>query len=126
LLRCFWRLSIILDGKANIVSRTEKSGRHIARKAIRHRTWQAAKRDIQIRNRRFEFGSRIEQEDSKKAPEAVKPRVGKNRRLSGRHQALTQILHQPFGEMSPDTDLQDDGGSNSLQLLHFEEPLGLP
>lgn len=62
----------------------------------------------------------------KKAPEAATPRVRKNRRLSGRHQALTQILHQPFGEMSPATDLQDEGGSNSLQLLHFEEPLGLP
>lgn len=104
----------------------KKPGRHVARKAIGRRTWQAAKQDIQIRNPRFEFVSQIEQLHSKKAPEAATPRVRKNRRLSGRHQALTQILHQPFGEMSPATDLQDEGGSNSLQLLHFEEPLGLP
>ena len=37
---------------------------------------------------------------------------------------LAQIMHQPFGEMSPSTFLQDDGAWNSTQSSHFLPSFG--
>jgi len=37
---------------------------------------------------------------------------------------LAQIMHQPFGEISPSTFLQDDGAWNRTQSSHFLPSFG--
>jgi hypothetical protein len=37
---------------------------------------------------------------------------------------LTHILHQPLGEITPSTVLQEDGAWNKLQLAQLRSPLG--